>query len=260
MLRILHRAEAATAEQLTHLVYHHKRIANRRLLHLWRAGLVERTALARTVPYGSGPYAYRLSDAAHRRIAATTSRPRGASYLRHTLDIVEVVARLTSASPPGQPIVDAWFPESLARGLLRANVRPDSLLLLRGARGTGTLWLEVDEGTQHRSVIRGKLAAYETAFAGHPDWLVLFVVPDPMRLAWLQRTAALDGGGRPWGWTTTMADIERGLAADVSRLKSSERLELGTLLVGTRQSNPWPVGTAEWIELLGRGGGESLEL
>ena len=61
VLRILDRAEAATPRQLAILVYGHRRIAQRRLLRLWQAGLLER-AIVSHAQRGGAELAYRLSD------------------------------------------------------------------------------------------------------------------------------------------------------------------------------------------------------
>ena len=259
VLRILHRAEAATAAQLTVLAYGHRRIANRRLLRMWQAGLLERTALARTVPYGSGPYAYRLSDAARRRLGATHLHTRGSAYLRHTLDTVEVVTRLVAASSAGAPIVEGWLPESLARDLLPGDIRPDSLLVLRGPAGTGVVWLEVDEGTQHQAVIRGKLNAYRKCI-DDARWQVLFVVMTAARLAWLRRTATVDPDPLPWAWATTLDDLARGLSAPMLSITGNRMATLGEVLFRPRDADAPPVGTEDWCELLGTGGGEHITL
>lgn len=259
VLRILHRAEAATAAQLTILAYGHRRIANRRLLRMWQAGLLERTALARTVPYGSGPYAYRLSEAARRRLGATHLHRRGSAYLRHTLDTVEVVTRLVAASPAGRPIVEGWLPESLARDLLPGDIRPDSLLILRGQAGAGGVWLEVDEGTQHQAVIRGKLTAYRKGISD-ASWLVLFVVMTTTRLDWLRRTAAMDRDPMKWAWATTLDDLAHGLDSTLIGISDGRTSTLGEVLVQPRLPDAAPVGSARWGEMLGTGAGERLTL
>lgn len=258
VLRILHRAEAATAAQLTVLAYGHRRIANRRLLQMWQAGLLERTALARTVPYGSGPFAYRLSDAARRRVGGRLHR-RGSAYLRHTLDTVEVVTRLVATSPPSAPIVQAWLPESLARDLLPGDIRPDSLSVLRGQSGASLTWVEVDEGTQHQAVMRAKLAAYQRGLRdGHG--LVLFVVMTPARLEWLRRTAALDSEPMPWAWATTLDQLTHGLDATLTDIPDGKMVKLDDLLTHPLKAAGPAVGSAEWRELLGSGGGEHITL
>src|SRR5207302_749240 len=95
-LRILDRAEAATPCHLAILVYRHRRIAQRRLSALWRAGLLERTALPPRKRAGS-ELAYRLSRRAQRRLGDYSRRARGSNRLGHTLDIVETVCALVTA-------------------------------------------------------------------------------------------------------------------------------------------------------------------
>jgi len=84
------RAEAATPRQLATLVYGHRRIAQRRLLHLWQAGLLER-AIVPHAQRGGAELAYRLSDRARRRLGDVATRSRGSNRLSHTLDIIETI-------------------------------------------------------------------------------------------------------------------------------------------------------------------------
>src|SRR6266540_1624521 len=74
VLRILDRAEAATPRQLAILVYGHRRIAQRRLLHLWQAGLLERAI----VPHGQRRPATQLARAALARRTQCRRGPRNA--------------------------------------------------------------------------------------------------------------------------------------------------------------------------------------
>src|SRR5438128_7314646 len=91
-LRLLHRCEAVTAEQLAVLVHPTRRTALRRLRWLWRLGVLERTPL---MPERGGiPMAYRLSRRGRTRLRVTDARVRSAAHLRHTLDAVAVVCAL----------------------------------------------------------------------------------------------------------------------------------------------------------------------
>ena len=108
-LRLLVRADAATASQLARLIYRRERTAQDRLLELWRSGALERSTDPRS-GRGTAAYAYRTSQATRTRLGIR--EPRASSlYLRHTLDIVEAVCALAvpddaeplARSRPGSP-------------------------------------------------------------------------------------------------------------------------------------------------------------
>ncbi len=262
-LRLLGRAEAATAAQLATLLYCRRRTAQDRLQRLWEAGLLERTPAPEHRP-GTSPYAYRLSPATRLRLGIGGRRPAGPTILRHTLDAVAVVVALVAhgRSEPEQP-VQAWLPERMLGGLdLGAGIAPDGLVVLQVGARSGVLCLEVDEGTQHAGVVRPRIEAYARALASRPGWALLVAVPTPTRAAWLGRLAARIRGpsARSTGWVVVLGELERdGLAATVAALGTSYRRTLAeTLPDASPRRTDAPVGTAGWIELLGAGGGERL--
>jgi hypothetical protein len=262
-LRLLGRADAATAAQLATLVYGRRRTAQERLQRLWEAGLLERMPVPQHRP-GTSPYAYRLSAATRLRLGIAGRRPSGPTVLHHTLDGVAIVCAVVShGRKDREPPVQAWLPERMLAGLdLGAGITPDGLVVLQVVGRSGVLCLEVDEGTQHAGVVRPRLEAYARALASRSGWALLVVVPTPTRAAWLGRLAArvmtLSGGST--GWVAVLADLEQhGVAASVAALGTADRRTLAEALpdASPRRTDA-QVGTAGWIELLGAGGGERL--
>lgn len=262
-LRLLARADAATASQLATLVYRRRRTAQERLHHLWRGGLLERSPAPQDGP-GTSPYAYRLSSSARTRLGVSGRRAAGPIRLRHTLDGVAVACALVAdARDTGRIMVSAWLPEPMLRSLdLGPGVVPDGLMVLDSAAGSGVLCIEIDEGTQHAAIIRPRLAAYARALQDRPGWALLMVVPSESRAAWLRRLAAhLDNRSvTPIGWVATITALEQeGAAGRVHALGSDDRTLLMKALVDTRsRATPTPIGSAAWVTLLGEGGGEDL--
>ncbi len=262
-LRLLGRADAATAAQLATLVYGRRRTAQERLQRLWETGLLERMPVPQHLP-GTSPYAYRLSPVVRLRLGASGRRPAGPTILHHTLDAVTVVSVLVAhGRNEPEPPVQAWLPERMLGGLnLGAGIAPDGLVVLQVDGRSGVLCLEVDEGTQHVGVVRPRLEAYARGLASRPGWALLVVVPTPTRAAWLRRLVArlADRSRGGIGWVAVLADLERhGLAASVAALGAVDRRTLAAALPDreSRRTDA-PVGTQGWVELLGSGGGEQL--
>lgn len=262
-LRLLGRADAATAAQLATLLYSRRRTAQDRLQRLWEAGLLERMPVPQHRP-GTSPYAYRLSAATRLRLGVAGRRPAGPTVLRHTLDGVAIVCALVAHDRTDrEPAVQAWLPERMLGGLdLGTGIAPDGLVVLQVVGQSGVLCLEVDEGTQHAGVVRPRLEAYARALASRPGWTLLVVVPTLTRAAWLRRLAArvTTPTGRSTGWVAVLADLERdGLGASVAALGIADRRTLAEALPDAMaRRTDAPVGTPGWIELLGAGGGERL--
>ena len=190
VLRILNRAEAATAAQLAVLAYGNRRLAQARLRQLWQWGYLDRSTLPPTGPRGGAPYAYRLSSACLHRLGYRRSAWRGSGYLAHTLDAVEAVCSLIATSDPEtEPLVQLWLPESIVADALPDGPVPDTIVVLNAETGSGVVCLEIDESTQHLAPIRDKLRAYRRAIGGRPGWHALFVVPSGARHGWFRRVA-----------------------------------------------------------------------
>jgi hypothetical protein len=257
-LRLLNRVEVATPSQLAILIYPSRRTSFRHLRRLWHLGLVERAPI---LPIQGGiPVAYRLSRRGMNRLGYTDRRLGGVAHLRHALDVVASVCALVQADPG---LVQAWLPESIAGDAGVEPARPDSIVALQTAEGSGVLCLEIDEATEHEPQIRSKLPAYERVMANRPGWHVMFVVPTSDRLAWLQRV------GRPPAsllrrrvWAVVLADLEgAGLDAQIAQVgRAGESQPFRSILddPGPRPC-PTPVGSDAWVRLLGSGGGEDLD-
>ena len=262
VLRILNRAGAATAAQLTVLAYHNRRLAQAHLRRMWADGLLERASLPPVGPRGGAPFAYRLSSACLQRLGYRRSPWRGPGYLGHTLDGVEAVCALVEASDQrASPAIQLWLPESIASDVLPDGIVPDALVVLATGAGSGVVCIEIDEATQHVAPIRGKLRAYRRALEERAGWHVLFVVPSSARRAWLRRVAAALDLGSAGLWTATADELRwAGLDAPVVSLAvHSTSTTLVEALVDPRPRwSATPVATRAWLELLGSGGGEDL--
>lgn len=262
VLRILDRAEAATPRQLAILAYGHRRVAQRRLARLWQAGLLERAALP-PAHRGGAELAYRLSRRAQRQLGDRSTRARGSSRLGHTLDIVEAVCALVTASddPRAWSPVTLWLTEPMARTYLGGPPYPDSIVVLSDGQRSGVVCLEVDHATQRRAVIAAKLAAYRGLRERHPDWHTLLVVPSATRARWLRRlfgSAREELVGSTW-ITTLPALCSDHLAAAIVPIGGGRqgRAAVRDLLAdpGAR-SAAVPVASSAWLRLTGEGGGE----
>lgn len=263
VLRILDRAEAATPRQLAVLVYGHQRIAQRRLLRLWQAGLLER-AIVPQAQRGGAELAYRLSDRARRRLGDTATRSRGSNRLGHTLDIVESICALVTAN--GDPRHDSplhlWLDEPNAAAVLGTPPFPDSVVMLEDDGRTGLICLEIDESTQRRAVIEAKLNGYGRLFDAYPKWSLLFVVPTRARGRWLRSVAdEADGSVVVRTWVTTLTALRlRHLDAPVRSLSDGRTSTIRTLARTTDDRRArMPVASEPWLRLLGEGGVEELD-
>lgn len=257
-LRLLNRVEVATPSQLATLIYPSRRTAFRHLRRLWQLGLVERAPI---LPIRGGiPIAYRLSRRGMHRLGYADRRLGGIGRLRHQLDVVASVCALVCAAPD---LVQAWLPESIAADAGVEGVRPDSVVALQAAQGSGVLCLEIDEATEHAPQILAKLASYERVLPSRRGWHAMFVVPTHDRLAWLRRVGgphARSTGGRVW--VVVLSDLETsGIDAPIAPVgMAGERRSLRSLLEDPRPRRcPTPIGSDAWIELLGSGGGEDLD-
>jgi hypothetical protein len=262
-LRILDRAEAATPRQLATLVYRHRRIAQRRLSALWRAGLLERTVLPPRRRAGS-ELAYRLSRRAQRRLGDYSRRARGSNRLGHTLDVVETVCALVIAhgDPRLSSPVHAWLTEATARTHIGGPPYPDSVVVLAQGDRSAVVCLEIDRATQRLAAIAAKIAAYRRLLDACPDWQILFVVPSADRARWVRKVASTaDEEVAARVWVTTLTELRsRHLAAGILGLGASgPRTAIEDLLGPANRRSRTPVGSEAWLQLLGEGGIEELD-
>jgi hypothetical protein len=263
VLRILDRAEAATPRQLAVLVYGHRRIAQRRLLRLWQAGLLER-AIVPLAQRGGAELAYRLSDRARRRLGDVATRSRGSNRLGHTLDIVETICALASANgdPRRNSPVQLWLDEPNAATVLGTPPYPDSVVALKYEERSGIVCLEIDEATQRRAVIEAKLNGYRRLFDAHPTWWLLFVVPSRNRARWLRTVAGgADETVAARAWVTSLVALQtRHLDAPAKSITDGSVATMRALVTSPPARGAGaPVGSDSWLRLLGEGGIEDLE-
>ena len=264
VLRILDRAEAATPRQLTILVYGHRRIAQRRLLRLWQAGLLERTIVPQA-QRGGAELAYRLSDRARRRLGDTATRSRGSNRLGHTLDVVETVCALVTANgdPRRDSPVRLWLDEPSAACVLGTPPYPDAVVAIEAGGRSGVICLEIDEATQRRAIIEAKINGYRRLFDANPSWSLLFVVPSRNRARWLRMVAnSVDEAVAARAWVTSLVAL-RTSHLDAPTLPvtgdAQARVLRTVLKESTERRTAASVGSEAWLRLLGEGGIEELE-
>jgi hypothetical protein len=258
-LRLLYRAGVATADQLATLIFPSRRTALRRLRRLWQLGLLERALLA--PERGGIPVVYRLSRRGSKRLGYVDTRTGGVSRVRHTLDIVDAVCALDRCDPGS---VQLWLTEPMTDGVLPAEVRPDSIVVVQLAGGSAVLCLEIDEATEHSPTIRARLGAYDRALAGRDCWHLVWVVPTEERLGWLRRVARWDQrpGLECRSWGLVLDELRTaGLRAPTQPVGwSGEAMSLEAVIADPRPRRcPTPVGSPGWVRLLGSGGAEESD-
>ena len=265
-LRLLVRAKVATTNHLTTLVYHRRQTTQRKLMRLWHAGLVERTALP-PVERGGAPLVFRISRLGRRRLHyPPLARAEAGMQLRHDLHVLDAICALLRPhplAPDGYPI-SAWCTPAMSTRFIEL-VKPDALLAVQLTTGSAVVCLEVDEGTEHAPVIRDKLERYAEALEDRPGWHLVFVVGWPERASWMAR---LIGGmeeeremleGR--AWTVTIEAIAaQGLDAPIRPLggREADRSLASLCLDPADRRSEAPVGSEAWLRILGSGAGEDL--
>lgn len=264
-LRLLLRAKVATTNHLTTLVYHRRQTTQLRLMRLWRAGFVERTSLP-PLTRGGAPLVFRLSRRGRARLGyRPLTRPEAGMQLRHDLHVLDAVcalARPDPRAPGGHPLL-AWATPAMSARFID-GVLPDALLALQVDTGSAVLALEVDEGTEHAPVIRAKLGRYADALEDREGWHLLFVVGEPERARWINRLARTSGelgDAAEQAWVTTIDELrEHGLAARIVALGDAPPRPLADLCRRRRGPSPTtpPVGSEQWLRLMGSGAGEDL--
>jgi len=265
-LRILYRYDVATTAQLTALVYRRRQKAQIHLQRLYRYHMLDRTTLP-PLERGGAPLVFRLSRHARRRLGyVPLTRGEAGTQLRHSLNVVEAVLALARPHPVdgGPHPVQAWLSPDMSAGILD-HIQPDALLAAQLDTGSGVLALEIDEATEHASVIVAKLVNYGWALAKRPGWHLLFVVPHATRLHWLRRRLGSARGRSPGldgkAWAVTLEGIRaEGLGAAVTPLEAAAARPLAEILADARLRHlATPVGTDAWLRLLAYGGVEDFD-
>ena len=188
----------------------------------------------------------------------------GENRLGHTLDVVDTVCALVSASddPRHHSPVWLWLDEPNAAAVLGTPPYPDGVVALQSDGRSAVICLEIDEATQRRAVIEAKLNGYRRLLDAYPTWWLLFVVPSRTRARWLRSVAGqADERVVARAWVTSLTALQlRHLDAPVRALadgRTATVRELADTTDGCRTSAP--VGSEEWLRLLGEGGVEELD-
>ena len=149
-------------------------------------------------------------------------------------------------------------------GVLPAEVRPDSVVVIQLAGGSAVLCLEIDEATEHSPTIRARLVPTSAALAGRDGWHLIWVVPTQERLGWLRRVARWDQriGLERCSWGLVLDELRTaGLRARTQPSAGAARpCPLEAVIADQRlRPCPTPVGSPGWIRLLGSGGAEETD-
>jgi Replication-relaxation len=264
-LRILLRAKVATTQHLTDLVYHRRQTTQLRLMRLWQAGFIERATLP-PLTRGGAPLVFCLSRRGRARLGyRPLARAEAGMQLRHDLHVLDAVCALARPDPRalgGYPLA-AWCTPAMSQRFID-SVMPDAPLALQLNRGCAVLALEVDEGTEHAPVIRGKLARYAAALDQREGWHLVFVAGETERARWLEalarRTEGLDSMSGH-GWVATIDQLRRrGTHADLMPLEARRPgARVADLCeIGSHGRIRHPVGSDAWIRLMASGAGEDF--
>jgi predicted transcriptional regulator len=201
----LYEHRVLTTPQIYELHFDTHTRASKRMLQLYRLGLVER--FRPHTPTGSAPWHYTLDEPGARLVAArqeidfadfTFKKARifdvvGSPRLRHRVECNGFFARLTFACR-GRGWKLEWTGERRATARWYEHVTPDGIgRIVAGDRGI-SFFLEYDRGTENHDQLERKIDRYRVVAraASLPDAL-LFVFPSPARERQARR--ALVGAG-----------------------------------------------------------------
>ena len=154
----------------------------------------------------------------------------------------------------------------MTAGVLPADVRPDSIVVVRSMRGSAVLCLEIDEATEHSPTIRARLARVRAgAGRSRGGWHAALGRAD-------RGAAGLAPPGRPLGRSGPGSKAARGDSSSTTfgplGLRapthpvgwSGEAVPFEALVADPRPRRcPTPVGSSGWIRLLGTGGAEETD-
>lgn len=194
-----------TTPQIYELHFDTHTRASKRMLQLFRLGLVER--FRPHTPTGSAPWHYTLDEPGARLVAArqeidfkdlTFKKARifdvvGSPRLRHRVECNGFFARLTLACRRRGWRLE-WTGERRAAARWSEHITPDGIgRILAGGREI-SFFLEYDRGTENHGQLENKIERYRLVgrAATRPDAL-LFVFPSPARERHARR--ALIGAG-----------------------------------------------------------------
>jgi hypothetical protein len=194
-------ASAAQLERL-HFVGRSSQHRRRALLSLSNRRLVIRLdRVIGGVHAGSSGYLYQLSDVGQRVLNSSSGEPRrrphtpGMAFIRHALAVTEIYVRLTEVASSSSEIEilqfsaepDCWryFPGRDGR---QTAVKPDAYVRIASGDFEDSWFVEVDLGTESRTVISAKLDAYRSYWTSGTEQAdrgvfprVLWTAPDERR-------------------------------------------------------------------------------
>jgi hypothetical protein len=226
--------EVLTTVQITHALFGSVGFAQRRLLTLYRLGLVDRFRPLRPGG-GSYPWHYVLGHVGAQFVAAgrdeppprparTTERVRriaASRLLDHQLGVNQLFVDLAAAARTRAGMrLERWWPAqrcaqpgAFSLGLV-SPIRPDGHGIWAQDGTRVAFFAEFDTGTEAHRVLVNKLAGYDQhVTAGGPAWPVLFVLTSLARERHLHEVLAAGAGpGRNLVPVATMA--RDALAAD----------------------------------------------
>lgn len=202
LLRLLTEHLVLTTGQVTTLLFPSVRLAQRRLLRLYRLGWLDRFRHA--PPAGGsvswrwtlGPLGAHLQAAAagspmpsERTIRDRLTRLAASPTLTHRLGVNQFFVDLVAHTRrhPGSRLL-RWWPEQRAASLLHQAVIPDGYGIWHAGGLTAAWFLEYDTGTEDLPRLVAKIAGYEkVARTGGPSLPVLLYLHSPVREANLHR-------------------------------------------------------------------------
>ena len=204
VLATLEKVRLASAAQLERLHFVGKSSQHRRraLLSLSNRRLVVRLdRVIGGVHAGSSGFLYQLSDVGQRVLNTSSGQPRrrphapGLAFIRHALAVTEIYVRLAEAARSNKFEIlqfsaepDCWryFPGRDGR---QTVVKPDAYVRIASGDYEDSWFVEVDLGTESRTVIGAKLDAYRAYWSSGTEQAtrgvfprVLWTAPDERRV------------------------------------------------------------------------------
>lgn len=197
---------ALTTEQLTRLHFSNLRVAQRRLLTLYRLRVLERFRPAWREWDGSCPYHWTLDEAGARLVAGLFGIPREqlrwrrddvleiarSSKLTHQLAVNEFFTRLARDTRDAGGTLREWWGERRAAAAFSGAVVPDGYGRLEINERSITFLIELDRSTEPQKRLKEKVIRYARALprSNPRPALVLLLVPTHARAKETEKTLA----------------------------------------------------------------------
>ena len=159
--------------------------------------------------------------------------------------------------------VQAWLTERMSADLPGPGIRPDSVVALQVGAALRRPVPRDGRGDPARPGHPCPFAAYGRWLPARAGWHLLFVVQSEQRTRWLRRLGSWHGPASLAGrsWVVRLADLgSQGLDALAVPIVGAEPAlpVRGLARDPALRESAAPVGSREWTELLGSGGGEDL--